>query len=121
MRRMNESADEETIAQAIGKYFDYSLDFEFQDVVKDIVESALEDIEYRKREDGVGADQIDATDVVANALDERLIYYKEQWAVLHHYCTPQDANWERAEEALFNDVLNIVTSLLEDEEPEDEE
>ena len=60
-----------------------------------------------------------------NAFDERLVYYKEQWAVLHHYCTPQDANWERAEDLLFNDVLNIVTGLLEndteDEEPGDEE
>lgn len=125
MRRMNESADEETIVQAIGKYFDYSLDFEFQDVVKDIVETALEDIEYRKREADMGAVQIEADDAVANAFDERLIYYKEQWAVLHHYCTPQDANWEVAEETLFGDVLNIVSELLEDdaedEEPEDEE
>lgn len=125
MHRMNESAYEETIVQAIGKYFDYSLDLKFQDVVKDIVESALEDIEGRKREDGVGADQIYATDAVANALGEQLIYYKEQWAVLHHYCTPQNANWERAEETLFGDVLNIVSELLEDdaedEEPEDEE
>lgn len=125
MRRMNESADEETIVHAIGEYFDYSLDFEFQDVVKDIVETALEDIEYRKREADMGAAQIEPDDAVANAFDERLVYYKEQWAVLHHYCTPQDANWERAEDSLFNDVLNIVTGLLEndgeDEEPEDEE
>ena len=59
MRRMNESADEETIVRAIGEYFDYSLDFEFQDVVKDIVETALEDIEYRKREADMGAAQIE--------------------------------------------------------------
>ena len=53
-----------------------------------------------------------------SSLDEGLIYYNDQWTVLEYYCTPQDASWDEAFEALYNDVYSICQDLA-DEDAED--
>ena len=44
-------------------------------------------------------------------MDDELIYTYDQWKVLEHYCTPQDANWEVAYENLSGDVFGVCATI----------
>ena len=107
--KIKESIDltSEELRSTIARYFDYSLDFEFADLVEDIL----------NRID----DQYSSEDVM-QAIDDGLIYYSDQWKVLQHYCTPKDANWEDAFDEFTTDIYNIVDKInKEEKEKEDEE
>ena len=91
-KEFNTSPYHDTIAE----YFDYDSDFEFLDVVASIL-GRVDDFE-------------DDEDIY-QAIDDELIYYYDQWRVLEHYCTPQDANWEVAFESLVSDVFSICSQI----------
>lgn len=80
----------------IAEYFDYSGDFEFLDVVASVLGriSNFEDDED-----------------IYQSLDDELIYTYDQWKVLMHYCTPQDANWETALSEFMNDIFSICATI----------
>lgn len=104
--------DEATIRKAVGKHFDYSLEENFQDVVEGIVSRTLDT--YEGNED-------ELYEAIFGAIDDGLIYTKDQWTVLEHYYTPSEANFQEAIEQLENDVYEIVKGLLSEDEEEDEE
>lgn len=96
------------IRDAVQKHFqDSTWDGDFQDLVVDLVERVDD---YTNDED------------IWEALDNGLIYTKDQWTVLEYYCTPQEASWEEAFEELYNDVYSICNDLAnEDVEEFDED
>lgn len=66
----------------------------------------------------------DLSECVIQAIDEGLIYYDDEWTVLKHYCTPQDADWNTAIEQFVDEMISYASSVYvfeEDEEDEDEE
>lgn len=97
---INQSSYKTTIAA----YFDYSWDFEFLDLVAD----TLERVEDFSNDEQVLEAAADAT-----------IYYKDQWTILQHYCTPEEANWENAYEAFTNDLISLASEIAN--ETSDEE
>lgn len=97
----------------IAEYFDYSGDMEFLDIVASCLER-VEDFE-------------DDEDIYS-AIDDELIYTYDQWKVLEHYCTPQEANWDSAYSDFMSDIFAICSRIAgmnnkEDdlEEPEEGE
>ena len=94
----------------IAEYFDYDSDFEFLDVVASVV-GRIDD--FTSDED------------IYQAIDDELIYTYDQWTVLEHYCTPQDANWSVAMESFTSDIFGLCATIAEannmkEEEPEEE-
>ena len=47
---------------------------------------------------------------IMQALDDGLIYTRDQWEVLAYYCSPSDADFDYAMERFANDLV----ALLED-------
>ena len=94
----------------IAKFFDYDSDFEFLDVVASIIGRV---------------DNFEDDEDIWQAIDDELIYTYDQWTVLEHYCTPQDANWEVAFDNLSGDIFGVCATIAEankmsEEEPEEE-
>ena len=57
-------------------------------------------------------DDKDLNEAIFEAIDEGLIYYADQWKVLEHYCTPQDANWDTAIEEFTNDIYVLADDII---------
>lgn len=92
------------IYKAVAKHFDYRGADSFFDVVADLVDRV-----------DFGDWQINAEDdydIIWSAIDEGLIYTRDQWAVLEHYCTPSDANFDEAIEELATDMNEIIADLV---------
>ena len=56
-------------------------------------------------------DTPDAEDVmqcVLDAINDGLIYTRDQWQVLEYYCTPEGANLSEALEQFAEDVYNLL-------------
>lgn len=45
---------------------------------------------------------------ILQAIDEGLIYTRDQWEVLAYYCTPSDANLDYAMEQFANDLIALM-------------
>lgn len=80
----------------IAEYFEYDSDFEFLDVIASILGRV---------------DDFSSDEDIWQAIDDELIYTYDQWTVLEHYCTPQDANWEVAFESLCGDVFGVCAEI----------
>ena len=89
----------------IAEYFDYNGDFEFLDIVASVLGriSNFEDDED-----------------IYQSLDDELIYTYDQWKVLEHYCTPQEANWDSAYSDFMNDVFAICSRIAGTNNNEDD-
>lgn len=81
----------------------------------DLVEDMMDRVECNSEDE--------LSDAVLDAINDGLIYYADEWTVLKHYCTPQDANWETAVSSFTDDLINYAyqTCTFEEEEEEDEE
>lgn len=56
------------------------------------------------------ADKGEAIEKALNKeFDEQILYYEQQWNILHFYCTPKDADYMTAEQNFFDDLLAILT------------
>ena len=106
--KIKESIDmsSEDLRDIIARYFDYSIDYDFVDVV----ERVLNRID----------DPTDSDDVLQSIFDG-LIYYSDQWKVLQYYCTPKEANWEDAFDEFTTDIYNIVDKINKGENETEEE
>lgn len=82
----------------IGKYFDYSMNWDFLDVVANI----LERVDFESE---------DLDESVYNAIDEELIYTEDQWTVMEYYQTPDTANLDDAFWDLNRDILSIAHEI----------
>lgn len=90
------------IYTVVVRHFDNRGTDSFFDVVDDLVERV--DIEDWKDDD---------YDAIWQAIDEGLIYTRDQWVVLEHYCTPTDANFDEAIEELASDMGSILSDIYE--------
>lgn len=103
--------DEATIRKAVYQHFD-RLEDDFCRVVEDIVDRVVSDYEGDPEDD-------EFYESVWSAIDDGLIYTKDQWAVLEHYCTPSEADFQKAMEEFEGDVSEIAKDLLSEDEEED--
>ena len=78
---------------------------------KGIIESIIGRIENIFTED-----EDELYEEISYAIDDELIYYKDQWIVLQEWCTPIEANWNEAYNSLYADVLAVVESIRENKE-----
>ena len=106
--KIKESIDmpSEDLRDLIAEYFDYSIDYDFVDVV----ERVLNRID----------DPTDSDNVLQSIFDG-LINYSDQWKVLQYYCTPKEANWEDAFDEFTTDIYNIVDKINKGEDEDEEE
>lgn len=108
---MNESEDKPLVKskykQAIGKYFNYTADFEFLDVVASVLDRV---------------DDVSDEESISEAIDSALSYYKERWTIMEHYFWSdiENANWDDASGEFTDDIYALCASLVssssEDEE-----
>lgn len=84
----------------IGKHFDHTYDFDFLDVVANVLD----------RVDDFG----DEEDIFG-AIDSAIIYYDDQWKIIHFYQTPSEANWENAYDDFQSDIFAICAKIKESE------
>ena len=92
------SINQSSYKTIIAAYFDYSWDFEFLDLVAD----TLERVGDFSNEEQVFEAAYDAT-----------IYYKDQWTILQHYCTPEKANWEKAFNEFADDIACLAARIAD--------
>lgn len=90
----------------IVEYFDYSGDFEFLEMISDIIDRIEDFSDY---------------DTIYEAIDSSMIYTSDQWRMLEHYCTPQDANFDNAWEDLTNDICAICSEIVKSQGGEEDE
>lgn len=58
-------------------------------------------------------------DDLFDAIDSGLIWTKDQWTVLAHYCTPATADWDAAMEEFTEDLLTAIHRGAVETEEED--
>ena len=92
----------------IGEHFGYSGDFDFLDVVADVLDRI---------------DDFSDDDDIYSAVDDGLTYTDDQWKILKHYCdSPADADWDAAFESFLGDIRELSEKISESEgKDEDEE
>lgn len=92
------------IRQETGKHFDYSFNFDFLEIIDDLVDRAIENCE---------GDQNKLSDAVLEAIDEGLIYSKDQKEVLDYYAIDEGTKFNDIVEDLFDDVYAIARNVIE--------
>lgn len=50
----------------------------------------------------------DAYEALFQAMDEEMIYTKDQWTMIEYYCTPQNADFNGAWEDFANDLMSAI-------------
>lgn len=84
----------------IGKHFDYSGDFDFLEIVSDVLD----------RIDFENVDEID--DEVQNAVDSALTYIADQWTIAQHYASgPDSLDWDEVVSEFESDISSIVDEI----------
>ena len=92
---------------AIVKHFSGErLEDKFFDVVKDVID--------RINFEDVNEDNID--DYVWQEIDNSLIYTADQWTVMAHYQSPEDANFNEAMDEFTEDIRSIVEDIISERE-----
>lgn len=82
----------------IGEYFNYSMDWDFLDIVANV----LERIDF---------DADDIYEEIYSSIDEELIYISDQWTLIEHYCLPMDASLEQAFSDFQDDMCSLVSKI----------
>lgn len=89
----------------IGKHFDYSGDFDFLEIVSDVLD----------RIDFENVDEID--DEVQNAVDSALTYIADQWTIAQHYASgPDSLDWDEVVSEFESDIRSIVDEIKGEKE-----
>ena len=100
----------------IGKHFNYTFDFDFLDIVADIIDRINFD-EYKEAEDKF--------DFVYEELDSSLIDTDDQWKVLQWYVAePADldsSSWTETLDNFTNELVEICDKIVADSKEEVEE
>lgn len=83
----------------IGEYFDYTGDFEFLDIVSDVI----------SRIDDFGNDED-----IWQAIDDALIYTSDQWTIAQFYATsPSELVWDDVFDSFQGDIYAICSKIVE--------
>lgn len=94
------NVNESNYKNQIARYFDYSFNFKFLDIIANILERV---------------DDFNDTDSIYNAMDEELIYTCDQWTVIEYYCDPQNASFENALDSLYGDLCSLCEQIAKGE------
>lgn len=95
---LKENLNDTPYKDIIVEHFNYSGDFEFLEVVVDVIDR-IENFN----------DEYEIMEAIGNAL----IYYASQWKVLQFYFNPQDANWDNALEYFTEDIDAICSKIAQ--------
>ena len=99
---MKEGYSESKYKDIIAEYFDYTPDFDFLDVVSNIIDRV---------------DDFNDEEDIWQAIDDGLIYNAKQWIVAIHYCsTPSDLVWDDVLMELSNDIQAICSKIASSSE-----
>lgn len=79
----------------------------FKELSTNIIDNVLQNIEFNTEIDSIKFDDI-LSDAIWQEIDRYCIYYANQWEVLRTYCTPQNADFNRAIDELINDLYTII-------------
>ena len=86
----------------IGEHFEYTGDFEFLDIVADVIDR-IED--FGDEED------------IWRAIDEALIYNHDRWVIAEfYYSTPEELDWDECISEFDGDIYNICDKILNSKE-----
>lgn len=89
----------EKIKDIIGKKLNYTFDFAFVNVVKDIIDR----IDFNNK---------DLRKAIQKAIDDGLIYEEDEWTIYKHYCTPEES-FDQAMECFTSDIIKIAKAIKE--------
>lgn len=84
--------------EEIGECFNYTLDFQFTDMICEELERYYEDELYIEK-------------TVDEILDKILIYDANKWIIMEHYLRPEEANLNDAIEMLYQDLIKLITLI----------
>lgn len=82
----------------IGEYFEYSMEWDFLDIVAKILE-------------GIDFESKDLDESVYNAIDNALIYTVDRWTIMEFYQTPEQANFDDAVYDLTTDIMCLAYKI----------
>lgn len=82
----------------------------FEDKFFDVVKDVIDRIDF----ENINEDNID--DYVWNEIDNSLIYTEDQWTVMAHYQSPEDANFNEAMDEFTEDIRSIVEDIISERE-----
>ena len=99
-KKLKESVSNSEYKDIIAKHFDYTFDFDFLDVVADLI-------------DRIDFDEEDLDEEIYSAIDEGLIYDADQWKIMQYYQSPSEANFDSAIEDLTGDIFAICNKIVE--------
>ena len=86
----------------IGKYFDYSYDFKFLDVVANVLDRVDD---FSNEED------------IYQAMDSELIYDEDLWTILKFYSSSaREVNYEKAMNDFSSDIFALAQEILKEKE-----
>ena len=69
----------------------------------EIIEGVLDRLEAEDFEDGLD----DLPYYITNAIDDEMIWTYNQWQIMQHYQSPEDADYGEAIDCLLNDLLRL--------------
>ena len=98
-KNLKESLNTSPYRDAIAKYFDYSGDFDFLEIVANVLDRI---------------DDMSNDEDIWQSIDDELIYTADQWKVLQHYCDVKDAKWDEAFESFSNDIYSLCQEILKE-------
>lgn len=81
----------------------------YLDVVENAV-SRLDESEIRDKDD----------EAIFCAIDDALIYTRDQWTIIEEWCTPSEVNYDLAMEYFTDDVFVCVAKIRDALEDDDE-
>ena len=101
------------VQDIVGEVFDYTMDFDFLDVVADVL-LRIDDFEEAVDNDGI----------VLDTVDDTLIYTDDQWEVLRYYFgSPSDLDsesWDTAFTNFASDIERVCAEVVEQRKDEKE-
>lgn len=86
---------EKTYITEIRQYFEYGRD-EFFDVVDDVL---------------TGIENLGDDDCIMQGISDNLIYSDDEWEVLRHYCSAQEADWNEAYYSFVDDIYGVASYI----------
>lgn len=98
LKDIKEDYDEDKIEEAVNYYIDFEC--EYLDDMRALVENLVERVSDLSSEKSI-----------YNAIGDGLIYYSDQWLIMQYYQEPRTADFDSAEELLFNDLVKICDRL----------
>lgn len=57
----------------------------------------------------------DLGDLISDSMGRDLIYYDDQWELMKAYQNPDEANYRKALELLYDDIYEILSQFVEED------